>query len=72
MGYGEDFEEIDRQKFEKDGKNFYLEGIPGKFRLYTRGNNGTFHSVLSGQTGLKFNEQQERRIIKCDSQGYLR
>lgn len=74
VGYGEDFEEIDRQKFVKDGKNFYVEGIPGKYRLYTRGSNGTYHSVLSGQTGLNFTPQQERRIIKCDldSQGYRR
>lgn len=72
VGYGEDFEEIDKQKFAKEGKNFYLEGIPGKFRLFTRGNKGTFHSVLSGQSGLAFNEQQERRIIKCDTHGYMR
>lgn len=72
VGYGEDFEEIDRQKFAKEGKNFYLEGIPGKFRIFTRGTHGTFHSVLSGQSGLKFTEKQERRIIKCDSKGYLR
>lgn len=72
VAYGEDFEEIDRQKFVKEGKNFYLEGIPGKFRLFTRGTHGTFHSVLSGQSGLKFTEKQERRIIKCDSKGYLR
>lgn len=72
VGYGEDFEEIDKQKFIKDGKNFYLDGIPGKFRLYTKGQKGTFHSVLSGQTGLTFTPEQERRIIRCESKGYMR
>lgn len=70
VAYGADFEAVDREKFSQEGKNFELEGVTGKFRLYTSNSGNNFHSVLSGQAGLKFDREKQARMVKCDFKGF--
>lgn len=67
VGYGADFEAIDRKAFEKQGNNFDLDCVGGRFRLYTKSSNGRFHSVLANQSNLEFDKEQLSRLVKCES-----
>lgn len=66
VGYGEDFELIDRALVEKRGDDFDLDYTTGRFRLYTKSSDGTFHSILVNQSGIKFDPEQRRRLVKCE------
>lgn len=71
MAYGEDFETIDKLAFERQGKDFELEGVTGKFRLYRSSGDGIFTSVFSGQNGLKFDAEKRRRMVKVSCGGFM-
>lgn len=71
IAYGDDFEAIDRVAFEKQGKDFDLEGVTGKFRLYRGDGDGNFTSVFSGQSALKFDKGKRRRMVKVSCGGYM-
>lgn len=57
--------------FEKQGKDFELESVTGKFRLYRGSANGLFTSVFSGQSNLKFDESKRKRMVKASCDGYM-
>lgn len=65
VGYGADFEEIDRRAFEKDGEVFDLDCVTGRFRLYTKTANGRFYSIFTKQGNLEFDRGQINRLVKC-------
>lgn len=67
VGYGRDFEEIDRRVVEKKGEDFDLDYVTGRFRLYTKSADGTFYSIFAKQSGLEFDKEQRMRLVRCES-----
>lgn len=69
VGYGEDFKMLDNMKLKADGLNPDLEGIRGRWRLFTRSKNGEFTSVFTRLSGIKLSLEQQSRLVKCTCGG---
>lgn len=67
VGYGQDFEDIDREAVERRGENFDLDYVTGRFRLYSKAASGRFHSIYAKQSNIQFTPEQQRRLVRCES-----